>query len=365
METMLTSRSYVWGGVAANGSAFEEAYILTLPSFQWTRIHPAPPATVPNYGGKGWSSCDVIRNSQMIIMSGATTNRSIVECHVPNMGGQSGLLLGQESVEVENWWHAVRSDVNRYRVPDKIVELIGGNADGSATKTAPVQGWATPSLAGYWRGTMVINSRTATRTVAATPTAEQPTSQPPSRKTNVGAIAGGTVGGVVALAGIIALIFICLRRRRKQAMHDQAERNPSTGPNLHGPDMAPKHFAHASISQSSTMFASMAQSPTYSPQASPPPPSTWHGEQNSYQTSPPHQHQNSEWAQQGNQSYLQPYYPPPPDPSQSPARKSPYEISVELPEVRSPANAEMSDVRSPIGSQAPDLTIPVPVRGVL
>jgi len=64
----------------------------------------------------------------MIIMGGARTNKSMIECDVPDMGGQHGLLLGQEGNELEepNWWHAVKNDTSGYRVPDQIVSLIGG-----------------------------------------------------------------------------------------------------------------------------------------------------------------------------------------------------------------------------------------------
>ena len=38
VEVMLTCKSYVWGGIGETGDALEEAYILTLPSFQWIRV---------------------------------------------------------------------------------------------------------------------------------------------------------------------------------------------------------------------------------------------------------------------------------------------------------------------------------------
>jgi hypothetical protein len=62
----------------------------------------------------------------MIVMGGYYTNKSTIECDVPDLSGQHGLLLGQENVEIDNWWHAVRNDTKRYRVPDQIVALIGG-----------------------------------------------------------------------------------------------------------------------------------------------------------------------------------------------------------------------------------------------
>lgn len=85
------------------------------------------PASVPNYlGGKGWMSCDVIRQSQMILIGGQFTNASAPECDVPKIGGQHGLLLGQENVELGAWWHGIVDNTTGYRVPDQIVAHVGG-----------------------------------------------------------------------------------------------------------------------------------------------------------------------------------------------------------------------------------------------
>lgn len=67
----------------------------------------------------------------MIIIGGYLTNTSVPDCDVPKIGGQHGLLLGQENVEqgeegVSSWWHAPMDNVTGYRVPDQIVARIGG-----------------------------------------------------------------------------------------------------------------------------------------------------------------------------------------------------------------------------------------------
>ena len=44
--------------------------------------------------------------------------------------GQHGLLLGQETEEVDppqtKWWWRLWHEYNKYRVPDTIVSLVGG-----------------------------------------------------------------------------------------------------------------------------------------------------------------------------------------------------------------------------------------------
>jgi hypothetical protein len=86
---------------------------------------------IPNTAyGKGWSSCDVVRNSQMLVIGGYAANKSWPQCDVPGFGGQHGLLLGQEYTEVDrpklHWWWRLWHEFNEYRVPDKIVSLVGG-----------------------------------------------------------------------------------------------------------------------------------------------------------------------------------------------------------------------------------------------
>ena len=181
----------------------------------------------------------------------------------------------------------------------------------------------------------------------ALPTVEDETSQQASDGPNVGAIAGGVVGGVIALIALIAVVLLCLRRRhRKQATHNQPEMDNTTTPELGGPNMAQKHITNYSVSDSST---------AYSPQASSPPgTNSWSGSQHYYQGSPPHQ--GGEWTQA--------YYPPPPEPSIPSKRLSPLEVSAELPDVRSPANAELSEVRSPVNGELPELRSPIPIHGV-
>ena len=62
----------------------------------------------------------------MIIIGGQIPNASLTECDVPKIGGQHGLLLGQEATEQGVWWHAIQDNTTGYRVPDKIVALVGG-----------------------------------------------------------------------------------------------------------------------------------------------------------------------------------------------------------------------------------------------
>lgn len=177
-----------------------------------------------------------------------------------------------------------------------------------------------------------------------------------SNTPNVGAITGGTVGGVVVLIAIICVVLLCLRRRhRKGVSHNQSGLDTTTKSEL---DSHQKTNTHYPTSEGGTMVSSMVSAPAYSPQTSlSRGTDSWNVTQPYHQGSPPIQ--VGEWTQQGQNLHQQVYYPPPSDPSQSP--KHPHEISAELPEVRSPANAELSDVKSPTNAELPDLRSPVPL----
>ncbi|UPX11151.1 uncharacterized protein EKO05_0001773 [Ascochyta rabiei] len=341
---------YVQGGVRDDGATFGETYILTIPSFQWILIYPEP-SRLPNIAaGKGWSSCNVVRrSSQMIIIGGYYANASFTQCDVPKYYGQHGLLLGQESAEVAppevKWFWRFWSGYNKYRVPDKIVSLIGGNTDGHATRTMPLQGWTTPSPLGpYFQHLNWEGPRTASRALPGTPTASNQPTQNSQSGPNVGAIAGGTVGGVVALVALISTIFFCLhcRHSREAPNQSQTELDSNTKSELDGFHKSnPSHTG----SEGGTEMSSTGSATSCSPQFSlPHGTNSWNRNQAYYQVSPPQR--GEEWTQQGA------YYPPPPDLSQ--AYKHPHEISAELPEARSPVNAELSDLSSPAYADLPD-----------
>jgi hypothetical protein len=124
------------------------------------------------------------------------------------------------------------------------------------------------------------------------------------------------VGGVIALIAVIAITLLCLRRKHRNKTTD----NP--------PEL------DTNTNKSELHGVSTAQKPTAMPSASPAP---------AY--SPPHH--GEQWVQQGGHTY--PHY----------AQSGPYEISAELPEVRSPVSAELPDVRSPVSAEISEVRSPV------
>jgi cell wall integrity and stress response component len=70
-----------------------------------------------------------------------------------------------------------------------------------------------------------------TRTVVITPTSSsRPIAAPaPEKKSNVGAIAGGVAGGILALLAVAGGILFVLWRKRKQRAHEQDGEGGSSG----------------------------------------------------------------------------------------------------------------------------------------
>ncbi|KAH8731761.1 hypothetical protein GQ44DRAFT_603735, partial [Phaeosphaeriaceae sp. PMI808] len=337
---------YIYGGIAEDGTAVGDVYILSLPSFRWIPYWEAENKIWR--GGKAWASCNVINKSQMIVMSGFYTNSTRPECDAPTAGGQHSLLLGQESIEKGSVWRNLIPEVVEYRVPVNLTAIIGGGTDGKATVTVPAAGWATRDVSDAFQRTYSAASRQATRSV---PGNSPTSSSAPSKDSEIngGAIAGGVVGGVVLLA-IVVLAFVCLRRR-KRAAQKNSNSQPNVAADGHTPMVENRSVGNFSMSQGSTMYSPNLQASAYSPQGSPRPHSEFHN--SAYHESPAHHQHSSSWDQtkglgfspvHGNQ---QTYYPPPQDSSHT--SRSAHTMSVELPTSQTPAHpAELPEVRSPI-----------------
>jgi hypothetical protein len=122
---------------------------------------------------------------------------------------------------------------------------------------------------------MLTTSRTATRPIPATATANLTAVETNPDSPNVGAIAGGTVGGVIALAGLIILVSLCVRSKRRQRIgHKAPELENTQTAELGGPAVSHKPAANHIASHGSTVPSPAS---VYSPYASMAPPVTaWH-----------------------------------------------------------------------------------------
>lgn len=126
------------------------------------------------------------------------------------------------------WGSVFLADAPDFQVPHKVLAITGGDGNGNATKHEPALGWTDQGLKTVFATrskNAVSGNSSAGNTTSGTTSSGNTSSSPNSKsKTNIGAIAGGVVGGIGGLA-VIAFIAFCLRRRyRKRNMaHELAD----------------------------------------------------------------------------------------------------------------------------------------------
>ncbi|KAI9730989.1 MAG: hypothetical protein M1834_005450 [Cirrosporium novae-zelandiae] len=201
---------YLYGGegMPPDITGFDDVYILTIPSFTWIKWYPTIPGTAyPHHS----LSCNVIDNSQMLIIGGTFPNSS--QCDVPQLYGTHNLNLGKTNAQKAQWY-SYMPNLTTYEVPPEIISVVGGGPTGAATLRAPTQGWGDRDLPVYFTRYYTQAVRTPTRYIPpSTPTSN---SNGTSHETNVGAIVGGTVGGVAGLFIILGGLAFCFCHRRKR-----------------------------------------------------------------------------------------------------------------------------------------------------
>jgi hypothetical protein len=109
--------------------------------------------------------------------------------------------------------------VGIFRLQTEVNTTNKNRPTGGATKTSPAT-WGHPDLATYYTLKPTFTARSATRALLSATESPSPRS---SKKTKVGAIAGGTVGGLLVLIGILCLILFCLHRRKKALKTKEGE----------------------------------------------------------------------------------------------------------------------------------------------
>ncbi|KAB8266455.1 hypothetical protein BDV30DRAFT_245220 [Aspergillus minisclerotigenes] len=203
---------YLYGGLGApEGIGFDDAYILTLPSFQWIKWY--PDGSYP----KNSMSCTVVDGAQMLIMGGTMPNNT--DCDIPAIYGMHNMYLGKQNPQ-DAIWALFRPNLTSYEVPSEIISAVGGSATGGANTTEPADGFDNRDLSVFFTRTYTAATRAPTRTI---PTSTSESSSGSSK--HVGAIVGGVVGGVAGVSLLAALLFFYLRRRKKSSVPTEVEQS--------------------------------------------------------------------------------------------------------------------------------------------
>ncbi|KAF2625397.1 hypothetical protein BU25DRAFT_372530 [Macroventuria anomochaeta] len=288
---------YLYGGYGFGGTlGYDDAYILSLPSFTWIKAFPTDNSTgAYPHGG---CSANVVTRDQMIIIGGWFPESD--QCDSPQVQGQHGMNLGYNG-EKKALWDKYDPKLSTYFVPTPVISAIGGGPTGGATVTAP-SSWDNPDLAVYYTLKAPSVSRTATRALPSS----TGTSSGGSNKSKVGAIAGGVVGGLAALIAILCLILFCLHRKKK-SKKERGEQPAELPPPVElGVTTPPQEMPTPGMGKYMSLHQHQEQYSPYSGVTSLHSPHSVHAQQSSVSASPPHA---TPYGSPHDATYAQPAYP--------------------------------------------------------
>ncbi|KAK2770979.1 cell wall anchored protein [Colletotrichum kahawae] len=205
---------YIFGGAGfpPDTTGYDDIYILTIPSFQWIRGPYPANSNVTGEFPKSMMSCNVVDNSQMLVIGGSYSNDTTYSCDADNVWGTHNMNLGQDNDENAIWLRYLPS-LTTYAVPTDILTAVGGRDGGGATRTAPTSGFDAPDLSVLMTRKATPATRTPTRAVSVA-TSSSSNSSTPSSGLSRESIAGIAVGSGVALILVLAGCFCFIRRRR-------------------------------------------------------------------------------------------------------------------------------------------------------
>jgi len=81
----------------------------------------------PSSGGVHSSSCNVVDQSQLIVVGGSFPNSSNINCDAKGIWGQHNLNLGVNDGNASEWYHDL-PNITTYQVPSAIVGVVGGGS---------------------------------------------------------------------------------------------------------------------------------------------------------------------------------------------------------------------------------------------
>lgn len=222
-----STQIYMYSGQALQPAGSQEQYddlwILSVPSFTWISVDTSSQASPPPRSGH---TCN-IWNSQMVVVGGYVGTD--LACDSPGIYvfDTSGLSWVNNYTALEgandlNQQDSQKSD-NRavsgsfeYQVPKQVQSIIGGNDQGAATVTKPIQSATTGPLATGKPITYTVTGPGGVVTTTSNPSSQPGAPQSSSDKSgpNVGAIVAGVIAGSFAI--LAAYLGFCAYLYRRQ-----------------------------------------------------------------------------------------------------------------------------------------------------
>jgi hypothetical protein len=210
-----------WGRVESH--SYADTYVLSIPSFQWINVTDssnldARLADGIARSGRKHHQCAAYKDRQMLVLGGELT----IGNDTQNLGGCSRKFPAIRVLDLSTfrWKSNWVGGPEPYTVPDAVTRIIGGNGQGGATMKQPKGGFNDSALNNAFAQVAPRYTLPSVSAASGNPGSNDGSqsngSDDGSSKINTGAIAGGAVGGVAALAIIAALVFFFLRRRKRR-----------------------------------------------------------------------------------------------------------------------------------------------------
>lgn len=197
---------YMFGGSWADDetSTYNDMWILSLPSFKWFKVDYSNQASWKVAGGRTSHTCQIIGNRQMVIIGGGRSAEAHDQC--------INTTLFIFDMSTLSWTAGFDSTLTAYTVPALITDVIGGYGKGGANLTL--------NRPTFWNDahTTEIFALNASVTIGPIGTADSDSAATSpaagvGAPAPTGAIVGGVVGSILALAVLGTIVMVCCGRR--------------------------------------------------------------------------------------------------------------------------------------------------------
>ncbi|KAF1345085.1 hypothetical protein BDV97DRAFT_40787 [Delphinella strobiligena] len=127
---------YIYGGLGQSNQYFDDIYVLSIPSFTWTKVY--GPGESPRFS----HTCHLVGNRQMLTIGGILGSSNACDWETKGVG-----VLDLSTIT----WGSVYTPHNgTYQVPDKVLATIGGSPNGNASLVQPSAEFSDAGIAGLF-----------------------------------------------------------------------------------------------------------------------------------------------------------------------------------------------------------------------
>ncbi|KAI0880861.1 uncharacterized protein GGS22DRAFT_77219 [Annulohypoxylon maeteangense] len=204
-----------------NGRAYDDVYVLSIPSFRWIKISDThnPDLLGPDSPGRNRPKCDVWNGTQLIVSGGFIT---------VNTGADNWKILNKRCnktyppfkvLDTSSYTWRTSFDPNlEYSVPLSVTTIIGGDSSGNATLNTPSTGWSSEDLETIFSKTVPRDTYELVKkgpNVSASTPSPSPSSEPGDINNSLsqGAIAGIAIAVIMGVIIILVSVLVWLDRK--------------------------------------------------------------------------------------------------------------------------------------------------------